>query len=61
MIVFVDFDDESLWDFLSRCRKANIESTDLKAGLTPYNVTWDSFQLRDELAREHEEMQKLEH
>lgn len=58
MLVFVNFSDESLWDFLSRYRKAGIEPIRLKAGLTPHNVTWNSIQLRDELMREHEEITK---
>lgn len=58
MLVFVNFNDEALWDFLSRYRKAGIELINLKAGLTPHNVTWNSIQLRDELMREHEEIKK---
>lgn len=58
MLVFVNFNDESLWDFLSRYRKAGIEPINLKAGLTPHNVTWNSIQLRDELIKEHQEIEK---
>lgn len=58
MLVFVNFNDEALWDFLSRYRKAGIEPINLKAGLTPHNVTWNSIQLRDELMKEHEEIKK---
>ncbi len=59
MIVFKNFSDEVLEDFLRRYRQAGIEKVNLKAGLTPYNITWNSIQLRDELMREHEEMSKL--
>lgn len=58
MIVFKNFDDKTLEDFLRRYRQAGIEKVNLKAGLTPYNITWNSLQLRDELMREHEELSK---
>ena len=58
MIVFKNFDDKALEDFLRRYRQAGIEKVNLKAGLTPYNITWNSLQLRDELMREHEELSK---
>lgn len=58
MIVFKNFSDKVLEDFLSRYRRAGIEKVNLKAGLTPYNITWNSLQLRDELMREHEELSK---
>lgn len=60
MIVFKNFSDKVLEDFLRRYRQSGIEKVALKAGLTPYNIVWNSFQLRDELMREHEEMSKLE-
>lgn len=58
MIIFKNFSDKVLEDFLRRYRQAGIEKVNLKAGLTPYNIMWDSFQLRDELMREHEELSK---
>ncbi len=60
MIVFKNFSDHSLQNFLTRYRQAGIEKVNLKAGLTPYNIMWNSFQLRDELMREHEEMTQWE-
>ena len=60
MMVFKGFTDQALQAFLSRYRQAGIGKVDLKAGLTPYNIMWNSFQLRDELRREHEEMTRLE-
>ena len=36
-----------------------LRSARLKAGLTPYNIGWNSLELHDELVREHEEMQKM--
>lgn len=58
IIIFKNFTDKVLKDFLTRYRQAGIEKVNLKAGLTPYNVMWNSFQLRDELMREHEELSK---
>lgn len=60
MIVFKNFSDQALQNFLARYRQAGIEKVNLKAGLTPYNIMWNSFQLRDELMREHEEMTRWE-
>lgn len=58
MMVFKDFTDKALEGFLRHYREAGIEKVNLKAGLTPYNIRWNSFQLRDELTREHEELSK---
>lgn len=57
IILFKNFSDEVLYDFLKRFRQAGIEKVELKAGLTPYNITWNSIQLRDELKREHDELE----
>ncbi len=59
MMVFKDFSDKALKRFLDRYRQAGIGKVDLKAGLTPYNIGWNAFELHDELLREHEEMQKM--
>ena len=59
MMVFKGFSDKALRGFLDRYRQAGIGKVDLKAGLTPYNIGWNSFELHDELMREHEEMQKM--
>ena len=60
MIVFKNFSDKVLEDFLRRYRQSGIEKVALKAGLTPYNIVWNSFKISDELMRENEEMSKLE-
>ena len=39
-------------------RKQKIPKINLKAMLTEHNVKWDSMTLHDELAREHEAMNK---
>ena len=44
--------------FLQGMRDDGIPRVALKAVLTPSNVSWNSRRLRDELAREHEAMQK---
>ncbi|MGN0049510.1 MAG: DUF3783 domain-containing protein [Bacteroides sp.] len=53
MMLFRGFDDAMLSRFLNRYRQAGIDKVDLKASLTPHNVLWNSFQLHDELLREH--------
>ncbi len=58
MLVFARFEDASLRNFLSRYYQAGIGKVSLKAGLTPYNVKWNSVELHDELKREHEELKK---
>lgn len=58
MLVFVDFDDRSLRDFLSRYRQADIKKVELKAGLTPHNIIWNSIQLHNELKQEHDELEQ---
>lgn len=45
--------------FLLGMRESNIPRIDLKAVLTPVNLTWNARQLRDELAREHEAVQRM--
>lgn len=59
MMVFKGFSDKMLKNFLDRYRQAGIGKVDLKAGLTPYNIGWNSLELHDELVREHEDMQKM--
>lgn len=44
--------------FLSALRGSGLPPIPLKAVLTPFNVAWPARQLRDELAREHEAMQR---
>lgn len=56
MLLFNGFDDHTLSRFLTRCRETGIQKTDLKAGVTPYNVFWNSFQLHEELEKEHRMM-----
>lgn len=59
MLLFVDFDQESLSDFLAKYRAAGIPKVNLKAGLTPHNVFWNVYMLHEELKEEHAAMSKL--
>ena len=59
MIVMVGFTNARLDLFLKALRKDGI-LIPLKAILTPQNSTWNSLELRNELAREHEKMMELE-
>lgn len=56
LLLFAGFNDKSLHDFLTRYRQAGISKIDLKAGLTPHNLLWNSIQLRNELRQEHDEL-----
>ena len=56
MMLFQDFDDTALSRFHTRYREAGIAKVDLKAGLTPHNIFWNSLQLHDELMEEHRMM-----
>lgn len=58
MLIFVNFDDPSLHQFLTRYRQEGIIKVELKAGLTPHNILWNSIQLRNELKSEHDELEK---
>ena len=53
MLVMCHMLSPQLDAFLAGMRGAGIPRVDLKAVLTPHNVSWNSVQLHDELAREH--------
>lgn len=59
MLLFVDFDQESLSTFLTKYRASGIPKVNLKAGLTPHNVSWNVYMLHEELKEEHAAMSKL--
>ena len=54
MLLFKNFDQAMLTDFLARYRQAGIKTIPLKAGLTPTNIHWTSIALHDELHEEHQ-------
>lgn len=58
MMVMVGLTNARLDVFLKALRKEGIRIP-LKAILTPLNGTWNSYELHDELVREHEKMMEL--
>lgn len=59
MFIMVGFSNELLDKFLREYRVKQIEPVFLKAILTPYNKTWTSIMLYNELMREHIEMSRM--
>lgn len=57
MIVMKGFSDRRLDQFLKEMRKMGIGRIDYKAVLTPTNCRWNSWQLYQEIRREHEAVQ----
>ena len=54
MLVFCGIDpEEELDEILALCRSCGIGKEDLKAFLTPANITWTALELNDELRKEH--------
>ena len=60
MMVMRGFTNSRLDLFLQSMRKAGIEKINYKAILTPTNSRWNSWQLYQELVREHEEMHQID-
>ena len=58
MLVMCNMLNTHLSLFLQGMRESGLPRIPLKAVLTPSNVTWNSRQLRDELTREHEAVQR---
>lgn len=56
MMLFNDFADKPLYDFLAQYREAGIDPVPLKAGITPTNAYWDSIQLFRAISEEHQMM-----
>lgn len=59
MLVFVDFEDEKLYDSLKLMKEMSMRHIPLKATCTEYNRKWTPVELCIELKRENEEMAKL--
>lgn len=57
MLVMKNFTNAQLDEFLYRMRREGIPRIDLKAVLTPSNLSWDSLTLYEELKKEHAAMQ----
>ena len=58
MLVMKDFNNEVLDRFLFEFRKKQIERVNLKAIVTPQNISWNSLELHEELVKEHESMKR---
>ena len=58
MLVMVEFGAKLLNSFLQELRAAHLPPIPLKAVLTPSNMEWSAYRLRDELVREHQSFQK---
>ena len=54
MLVLKGFDQGTLDRFLREFPRNKIERVDLKAVLTPKNVSWSSLELYEEIKKEHE-------
>ncbi|MGN0481675.1 MAG: DUF3783 domain-containing protein [Lachnospiraceae bacterium] len=52
VMVFADFDDKELDDFLDGYRQTGMENVQLKAVVTPSNMKWTFVELYNELVRE---------
>lgn len=59
MLVMCGFEEAQFNAFLQALRYSGLPRIDLKAVLTPTNIGWTPVRLRDELLREHAEMQRL--
>lgn len=58
MLVMCHMLSHQLDAFLSGMRQRSLPRIALKAVLTPFNVVWTSARLRDDLAREHDEIKR---
>jgi len=52
LLIFSEFDDASLQDFLDAYRASGMEKIKLKAVVTPYNIGWTLYQLIEHLKEE---------
>ncbi len=56
MILLCGFDRPALDKLLVAIKKSKLQKIELKAMLTPHNVTWSGVELLKEIAEEHEYM-----
>ncbi|MDD4609494.1 MAG: DUF3783 domain-containing protein [Bacteroidaceae bacterium] len=59
MLLFKGFANEEIADFLTAYRNKGIASVELKAGMTPHNVNWNSIELHHELVDERDSLRKM--
>ena len=57
ILLFAGFSQEELEQALENCKTCGIRREDLKAVLTPYNITWNVVALCGELQKEHRQME----
>ena len=57
MVLFQGMTDQEVHQFLDEYRAAGIPRVDLKAVVTPYNLTWTLYELAEHLKEEHRSMQ----
>ncbi|MBQ7534374.1 MAG: DUF3783 domain-containing protein [Stomatobaculum sp.] len=58
LILFQGLADQEVHQFLDAYRAAGIPAVDLKAVVTPYNLTWTLYELAEHLKEEHKSMQR---
>lgn len=56
MMVMCGFSNPKVDAFLMEMRKKKVERIDIKAVLTPHNALWNSYELHNELEKEHRAM-----
>ena len=56
LLLFQGLTDREVHQFLDAYRAEGIPRVDLKAMVTPYNITWTLYELAEHLKEEHESM-----
>ena len=59
MMIFHDFREKELDNFLEKYNTKKIGRIDLKAQTTPHNIEWNSLKIHDELTYENKIMSQL--
>ena len=52
LMIFNEFDDESLEEFLKEYKASGLEKVVLKAMVTPFNIIWSLYELAEHLKEE---------
>ena len=58
VLIFSEFDDDSLQEFLREYKAGGLEKIPLKAVVTPYNISWTLYQLIEHLKEESRQEKK---
>ncbi len=59
MMIFHNFKEKELDNFLEKYHTKKIGKIDLKAQTTPYNIEWNSLKIHDELTQENKIMSQM--